>query len=90
MLLSTAAESDDALVDLKNDLEAARLARMRHVARGLSTKTPLREGRSVNDAADIMWAYSSPELFRLLVIDRGWTAAEFGHFVGESLIDALL
>ena len=89
-LLSTAAENDNTLIDLKNDLEAARLARMTHVARGLASKTRYRDDRSIDEAADIMWAYSSPELYRLLVIGRGWTPEEYGQFVGESLIDALL
>jgi hypothetical protein len=37
-----------------------------------------------------MWIYSSPELYGLLVITRGWTPARYGKFVGESLVAALL
>ena len=37
-----------------------------------------------------MWAYSSPELYRLLVISRGWSPERYGQFVGDSLVDALL
>jgi AcrR family transcriptional regulator len=90
LLLATAAEADPALAELRADLEAGRLTRMNQVARTLAGKTPLRAGRSVEEAADIMWAYSSPELYRLLVLTRGWRPEDYGAFVGEALVSALL
>jgi AcrR family transcriptional regulator len=90
LLLTSAAASDPALADLQAQLDAARLARMTQVAQSLADKTRLRAGRTVAETADIMWTYSSPELFRLLVLNRGWTPERYGEFVGESLVDALL
>jgi len=90
LLLATAAESDPALAALQAELADARLARMTQVARTLAGKTPLREGRTVDETADIMWTYSSPELYRMIVLTRGWTPERYGEFVGESLVDALL
>ena len=90
LLLSTAAEADPAMAQLRADFDAARLARMTHVAQILASKTQLRPGLSVEEAAEIMWAYSSPELYGLLVLTRGWRAERYGEFVGESLVDALL
>jgi AcrR family transcriptional regulator len=90
LLLATAGERDAALAELHAELENARLARMTQVARTLTRKTLLRASRTVDETADIMWAYSSPELYRLLVITRGWTPERYGEFVGESLVDALL
>jgi hypothetical protein len=63
---------------------------MTQVARTLAGKTPLRAHRTVQETADIMWAYSSPELYHLLVLTRNWTPQRYGEFVGESLVDALL
>jgi hypothetical protein len=37
-----------------------------------------------------MWTYSSPELYELLVLRRGWTADRYGQFIGQALINALL
>ena len=37
-----------------------------------------------------MWAYSSPELYELLVLGRGWTSRQFGAFIAEAMITALL
>ncbi|MEP6696754.1 MAG: TetR/AcrR family transcriptional regulator [Pseudonocardiales bacterium] len=90
LLLSAAAETDAALAQLRADFDAARLARMTQVARKLTGKTQLRPGLSIRTAAEILWAYSSPELYGLLVVGRGWSAARFGTFVGEALVDALL
>jgi AcrR family transcriptional regulator len=90
LLLSTAVENDPTLAALQAELEDARLARMTQVARTLAGKTPLRIGRTVEETADIMWTYSSPELYRMLVLTRGWTPERYGEFVGESLVDALL
>jgi AcrR family transcriptional regulator len=90
LLLTSAAGSDPALTDLHEQLEDARLARMTQVAQTVAGKTGLRAGRTAAEAADIMWTYSSPELFRLLVLTRGWTPERYGEFVGESLVAALL
>jgi AcrR family transcriptional regulator len=90
LLLATAAETDPALTELQAELEDARLSRMTQVARTLASKTPLRAGRTVDETADIMWTYSSPELYRMVVLTRGWTPERYGEFVGESLVDALL
>ncbi len=90
LLLATVAEGDPALAELQNELEDARLARMTHVARTLASKTPLRAGRTVAETADIMWIYTSPEFYRMLVLTRGWAPERYGGFVGDSLIDALL
>ena len=90
LLLSTAAETDTAMAQLRADFDTSRLARMTQVAQTLASKTQLRLGVSVDEAAEIMWAYSSPELYGLLVLTRGWRPERYGQFVGESLVDALL
>ena len=90
LLLATAADTDPSLARLRADLDRARLVRMTHVAQNLAATTPLRPGVSLRDAAEIMWTYSSPELYRLLVVDRGWSPEQYGQFVGTSLVDALL
>jgi AcrR family transcriptional regulator len=90
LLLATAAEADPALAALRDDLEANRLSRMTKVARTLAGKAELRSGRTVEEAADIMWALSSPELFQLLVLRRGWRPEDYGELIGEALVGVLL
>ncbi|WP_051265461.1 TetR/AcrR family transcriptional regulator [Nakamurella lactea] len=90
LLLTAAADTDPALAQLGAELDAARLARMIQVAQTVAGKTRFRPGLSVQEAGEIMWAYSSPELYRLLVVNRGWPPERYGQFVGDSLVDALL
>ena len=40
---------------------------------------------SVEDAADILWTYSSPELYGLLVPRSGWELARYGSFISDGL-----
>jgi hypothetical protein len=63
---------------------------MTQVARTLAGKTQLPDGLPTDEAADIMWTYSSPELYRLLVLSRGWSPDRYGKFVGEALVDSVL
>jgi AcrR family transcriptional regulator len=37
-------------------------------------------------AADTMYAIGSPETYRLLVVDRGWTHSKFAEWYGETLM----
>lgn len=90
LLCAAAAQTDRKMGRLRAELDEARLARMAHVARSLAAKTSLRDGLTVKEAGEVMWTYSSPELYGLLVVSRGWTPARYGEFIGESLIAALL
>ena len=41
-------------------------------------------------AVDIAWALSSPEMYRLFVRERGWTAVAFERWLADSMIRELL
>jgi hypothetical protein len=45
---------------------------------------------SATQARDILWTYHAPELYELLVLERGWSASRYGKFIGRALVDALL
>ena len=47
-------------------------------------------GVSLAQATDILWTYSSAELYDLLVLKSGWPVKRYGEFVGSALIAALL
>jgi AcrR family transcriptional regulator len=89
-LARDAAASDPEIAALLEEIDAARLKRMTHNARGLFEAGYLRPDITVGQAADILWTYSSLELYDLLVIRRGWSADRYGHFAGQAMIAALL
>ena len=89
-LARDAAASDPEVAAILQQISAARLERMTLNARGLLDAGHLRSGITLEQAADIMWTYSSPELYDLLVLRRGWPADHFGRFVAQALISALL
>jgi AcrR family transcriptional regulator len=89
-LLARDAAGDREVAAALDELSAARLARMTVNARGLRKAGHLRPGITVDDAAEILWAYNSPELYELLVIRRGWSAERYGRFLAQALIAALL
>lgn len=54
----------------------------------ISTKA-LTPGLKREVARDIMWALTSRDLYRLLVVQRGWSGAQYQRHVGDLLLAAL-
>jgi AcrR family transcriptional regulator len=90
LLARTAAATDPEMGMLLKDLDQARLTRMEQNARTLYERGDLREAVTLEQARDVLWLYSSPELYELLVLRRGWPLERYGRFVAEGMIAALL
>ncbi|MDP9000769.1 MAG: TetR/AcrR family transcriptional regulator [Myxococcota bacterium] len=90
LLVRAAAALDPDLAALLRESDEARLTRMGQNARVLAKRGFLRAGVTIDRAAQIMWAYSSPELYDLFVVRRGWTPQQLGEFVASALAAALL
>jgi len=90
LLLRDAADGDPAAAALHRELDRSRLVRMTANARHLVDGGHLREGIGLAHAADVLWTYSSPELFDLLVRRRRWSLRKYGQFVANAIADALL
>jgi AcrR family transcriptional regulator len=90
LLVRDAAASDPELARLQAEMDAARLTRMTHNAQTLLKGGHLRRGITLDEAADVLWTYSSPELYEMLVIRRGWDVERYGRFIADAMIAALL
>jgi AcrR family transcriptional regulator len=90
LLLLRDAASDPEVAALRAQLDRARLERMTHNARGLSEAGHLRHDVGVEHAAEVMWTYSSPELYELLVVARSWPVERYGTFIAAAMVAALL
>jgi AcrR family transcriptional regulator len=90
LLIRAAAATDPDMAALLAETDDQRRTRMRHNARRLQRRGWLRTGIALAHATDVLWTYSSAELFDLLVIKSGWPINRYGQFVGDALTAALL
>lgn len=90
LLVRAAAATDAEMASLLAEMDADRLRRMTINARHLHAGGHLRTGVTLEDAVDTLWTYSSPELYELLVLRRGWTLERYGRFVAAAMVSALL
>ena len=90
LLLDAAVARNPDLAALRDELDQQRWDRMRHNAQTLVDGGHLRPDVDLQSATDVMWTYTSPNLFDLLVTRRGWSPEKFGQFVSHALVAALL
>jgi AcrR family transcriptional regulator len=90
LLVRDSALHDPAMADMQVELDGSRLARMTRNAATLADAGHLRPGLTTSAAAEVLWTYSSPELYELLVLRQGWTTERYAGFTTEAMIAALL
>jgi AcrR family transcriptional regulator len=89
VILDAAAIDSDAAT-LWEQLQAERLRGMTMFATSLAAEGHLRAGVRAAEARDVLWAYNSAELYRLLVVQRRWSAKRYGRWIATALTAALL
>ncbi len=89
-ILVSAAGTDTDAAALLEALTTQRQRGQRLIARSLARAGALRTELRERDAADIIHALLSPELYRLLVLDRSWGPARYEPWLAATLIDQLL
>jgi AcrR family transcriptional regulator len=85
-----AASADPGIAALRERGKDERLAGQRELLRIVAGDTGLGEGIDLDGAADILYALGSPEIYRLLVVDRGWSGDRFESWYGATLESLLL
>jgi len=89
-ILTDAARSDEDAALLLAEIARQRHEGQRRIARSLARPGALRPGLRERDAADIIHALASPEVYGLLVLDRGWSGERYEKWLRSILIDQLL
>jgi AcrR family transcriptional regulator len=89
-ILVSAASSDADAAALLDEQTRQRQEGQVLIARSLARAGALRPDLRERDAADVIHALMSPELYRLLVIDRGWPPDRYARWLTAILIDQLL
>jgi AcrR family transcriptional regulator len=85
LLVRAAAALDPDVVSLAQQLDDDRRSRMHDNAQRLQDAGHLAAHVSVDEMADVLWTYSAPELYDLLVLRRGWDIERYGRFVSTGI-----
>ncbi len=85
-----AATADKQLAEKMDSLGKGRLGDMHTIAQALAEKKALKPDMDVKRAADILWVLGSAHVYRLAVVDRGWSPSDYETWIAQTLIESLL
>ncbi|HEX3622017.1 MAG TPA: helix-turn-helix domain-containing protein [Acidimicrobiales bacterium] len=66
------------------EISDRRAANMRKLVRDIEAAGGLRAGLSVEEAADVIWATNSSELYVMLTGERGWAPARYERWLADT------
>ena len=89
-VMRVAAKTEPDIADLLQGLLRQRWHHIAAFVQNLSEHGPLREGLAETQAADYVWTLTSPEVFRLLTVDRGWSREQYIEWLADTLARLLL
>lgn len=90
MTLAQAATGDPDLRAFADTIESERATGTTNLARHLATRFGLRDGLDPTEAADLLWALTSPELADRLVNRRQWGWDRFERWLTTTMMQSLL
>jgi len=74
---------------LEREFEDARFDLQRRRIELLKEKSLLPAGMDLDDARRIMWMYTSRDVYRMMVVEGGWSPGEFETWLADTLVSAL-
>ena len=85
-----AATIEPEIAALRRELSEGHYRDDRQVAESLAQKQALAAGVSIERGADLLWALGSADLYRMLVVERGWSPKAYEQWLANTWINALL
>jgi AcrR family transcriptional regulator len=89
-VIRSAAPSEPDIGALWSRIETDFYDNQRAIVETLHAGKALRPGLDVSRATDILWTLNHPDLWQLLVGERGWTADEYEQWFGDAVSFQLL
>lgn len=90
MALRDASATEPEAAQVWRDISDRRAANMRKLVRDVDAAGGLRAGLSVEEAADVLWATNSAELYVLLTVERGWLPKRYEGWLADTWCRLLL
>lgn len=81
---------DPVFKKLEVERENRRYERLKESIANLAKENALAPGLDQKKAHDILWAFTGRDLYRMLVIERGWSSQEYEAWLAEVLVKTLL
>ena len=79
-----------ALRKLEQEFERLRLNMQEDRVRQLFQQHRQKNGLSFEDARRILWMYTSRDVYRMLVVEGGWSPDRYQAWLSQTLIDAIV
>lgn len=89
-MIRTAASADPDIADLWAGIERKLLDVQRSIIEQLNASGSLAPSLNAPRAADIPWTLNHPNVWQLLVPNRGWTDEEYERWLGDAFCFQLL
>jgi len=89
-LLRSAALIAPELKALEQEREARRYERQGATVKRMQEEGVLKHSLSLPQARDVMWALTGRDLYRLLVMERGWASEQYETWLASQLAGSLL
>ena len=78
------------LADLAQQVEARRRQNQARLIVSLREQGVLRHGLSFEEATDVLWALTSYDLYRMLVVEQSWEPERYETWLAQLLVQHLL
>lgn len=89
-VIRTAAPADTDIAALWSRIQSEFHANQRVIVESLDAREALRPGLDVDRATDLLWTLNHPDVWQLLVRERGWTPEGYEQWLGDAACAQLL
>lgn len=76
--------------ELEKEREMRRYSRQEVTIKAMAKEKSLSKNLSVNKARDILWAFTGRDMYRMLVMEQGWTSEEYEKWLAQLLSNTLI
>lgn len=76
--------------ELEREREQRRYSRQEETVRSMFKEKSFRKGLSLSKVRDILWAFTGRDMYRMFVVERGWTSEEYEKWLSELLVKTLI
>lgn len=76
--------------ELEQEREKRRYLRLEETMNIMVKEKSLMKGLTTTKARDILWAFTGRDMYRMFVIEQGWTSDEYENWLGDLLMRMLV